>query len=209
MNRITLLAATATVSAVLLGGAAYFVLGGGGDNRFAQCDGGQVAGGEDLIGGPFELVDARLDQAVTETDVIDGMTLIYFGYTFCPDICPFDVSRNAEATEILEEGGINLTPVMITVDPQRDTVDVMANYADAMHPRMVGLTGSDEQVEVAKKAYRAYGARASGGSGEDYLVDHSTLSYLMHSEEGFLGFFRRDIGSQELADRIACFAEAI
>ncbi|MEM7613643.1 MAG: SCO family protein, partial [Pseudomonadota bacterium] len=173
----------------------------------AQCGGGDVAGGGDLIGGPFELIQAQDEQLVTETEVIDGLTLMYFGYTFCPDVCPFDVSRNAEAVEILEERGIEIKPVMVTVDPYRDTPEVLANFTDAMHPRMVGLTGSDEQVEVAKLAYRAYGAKAT--EGEDYLVDHSTLSYLMHPEEGFLGFFRRDIGSEDMADRIACFAEAV
>lgn len=209
MNRSILLVATGVVAAVIAGGGAYLVLGGG-ENRFAQCDGGQVAGDGTAIGGPFELV-AETGGTVTESEVIDGLTLIYFGYTFCPDVCPFDVARNAEAVEILDERGITVRPVMVSVDPTRDTPEVMADFTEAMHPRMLGLTGSDAQVDAAKLAYRAYGAVSAGQSveDEDYLVDHSTLSYLMHPQHGFLGFFRNDLGSEDMADRIACFAELV
>lgn len=209
MTRRHAMLATAAAAVILLvgGAAAMFVLKGG-DHRFAACEGSMVAGGSDLIGGPFTLT--RHDEVkVSETDVIDGLTLIYFGYTYCPDVCPVDVVRNADAIDLLDERGIEVKPVMITVDPARDTPEVLADYVFYMHPRMVGLTGTEEEVEVAKTAYRAYGARAEGGDDDYYTVDHSTMSYLMAPEEGLLTFFRRDEDAAELADRIACFAEAI
>ncbi len=209
MTRGTALIATGVMAALLAGSAAYVLLGRG-DTRFAQCDGGQVVGGGDAIGGPFTLV-AETGDEVTEAEVIEDLTLIYFGYTFCPDVCPFDVARNAEAVEILDERGIAIKPVMVSIDPTRDTPEVMADFTEAMHPRMLGLTGSEAQVEGAKTAYRVYGARAEGQAEDeqDYLVDHSTFSYLMHPTEGFLGFFRRDVSPEEMADRIACFSAAL
>ncbi len=187
--------------AIGLGGYFYLAPGAG---RFAPCESGAVAGGSAAIGGPFTLVNQD-GETVTENDVIDGLTLVYFGYTFCPDVCPFDMARNAEATDLLEARGITVKPVMITVDPARDTTEVIGGYVEAMHERAVGLTGSEAQVDAAKKAYRVYGARASDD--ENYLVDHSTFTYLMAPEHGMLTFFRRDTGAEAMADKVACYAQ--
>ena len=206
-RRIAMLATLAV--ALLLGGTAAFILLADRGGRFAACDGGSVAGGGDLIGGPFTLID-QTGQQVTDADVIDGLTLVYFGYTFCPDICPVDVARNADAVDLLDQRGVTVKPVMITVDPARDTPEVMADYAGYMHPRMVGLTGTDEQIEAAKTAYKVYGAKAAGQEDEEfYIVDHTTLTYLMHPEEGFLAFFRREMSAEQVADRVECFADAL
>ena len=122
-----------------------------------------MAGGSAQIGGPFELV-SETGETVTDADVIDKPTLIYFGYTFCPDVCPLDAARNAAAVDILEERGDMVKPVFISVDPARDTPEVLAEFTDYLHPRMVGLTGSPEQVRAASKAYRTYyQAQDSGG----------------------------------------------
>ncbi|WP_112321126.1 SCO family protein [Oceanibium sediminis] len=205
MTRTTLIAALSALLVLLLASAGWILLSNR-ESRFAQCEGGSVAGGSDLIGGPFTLV--RHDGVrVTDAEVIDELSLLYFGYTYCPDVCPFDVARNAEAVDILEERGIQVKPIFITVDPARDTPEVMADFISYMHPRMVGLTGSEAEVEAAKTAYRVYGARANDE--ENYLVDHSTLSYLMAPGEGLLGFFRRDLPAEEMAEDIACFAEAL
>ncbi|HSF63422.1 MAG TPA: SCO family protein [Paracoccaceae bacterium] len=171
---------------------------------FAQCRGGQVAGGS--IGGPFTLVD-EAGATVTDKDVIKGPTLIYFGYTFCPDVCPLDAARNAEAVDILEEMGVEVTPVFISVDPKRDTPEVMAEFTDYMHPRMLGLTGSEEQVKAASQAYRTY-YKVQDPTEEYYLVDHSTFTYFVLPEVGFVDFFKRESTPDEMAQRVACFVAA-
>ncbi len=193
--------------AVLLGTTAYFILSGQrGSDQFAQCRESTIAGGSAAIGGPFTLTRGD-GQRVTDADVIDGPTLIYFGFTYCPDVCPLDVSRNAAAVDLLEERGILVKPVMISVDPGRDTPEVIGEFASWMHPRMVGLTGSAEELSAAQQAYRVFASRR--GEGEDYLYDHSTFSYLMAPGHGLLEFFRRDVEPEELADRIACFTEKL
>merc|ERR1712065_100581 len=93
------------------------------DAPFAGCTGSQVAGD---IGGPFELVNSR-GETVTDKDVITGPTLVYFGYTFCPDVCPLDMSRTADAVDLLEEQGETVTPVFISIDPKRDTPEVVGD----------------------------------------------------------------------------------
>ncbi len=175
------------------------------DDQFAQCRAGQIAGGSDQIGGPFELVNAA-GETVTDADVLTAPSLIYFGYTFCPDVCPLDTARNAEAVDLLEENGKMVTPIFISVDPQRDTPEVVGDFAYNLHERMIGLTGSPEQVKAASKAYKTY-YKAHPGDDEFYLVDHSTFSYLVLPEHGFVEFFRRDIGAEQMADRIGCFVE--
>ena len=203
---IALIAGTALVALIAGTAAVIWLL--PREDRFAGCGGGAVAGGSETIGGPFTLVDQD-GRTVTDADVIQGPTLLYFGYTFCPDICPIDVARNAEATDLLDERGIEVTPVMITVDPERDTPHVMAEFTEFMHPRMIGLSGSPEQIEAAKKAYRVYGAKASGSEGDDYLVDHTTLTYLVAPDEGLLSFFRRDMPAEDMADAVACYADRL
>lgn len=171
---------------------------------FAQCQQGSVAGGD--IGGPFTLV-SETGETVTEADVITKPTLVYFGYTYCPDVCPLDASRNAEAVDILTSRGVESTPVFISIDPERDTPEVLAEFTDILHDDMLGLTGSPEQVKAASQAYRTFYRRQPGG-GEDYLVDHSTFTYLVLPEVGFVDFFRRDATPEQMADTVACYANA-
>jgi protein SCO1/2 len=174
------------------------------EDQFAQCSQGAVAGGD--IGGPFTLVSGE-GVEVTEQDVITEPSLVYFGFTYCPDVCPLDVARNAEAVDILEEMGVPATPVFISIDPERDTPQVVGEFADIMHPKMIGLTGSPEQVKAASQAYRTFYRKQPGG-GDDYLVDHSTFTYLVLPEHGFVDFFRRDVGPDQMAETVACYAEA-
>ena len=175
---------------------------GGADDVFAQCRGAAVAGD---IGGPFELIDGR-GRTVTDRDVITEPALIYFGYTYCPDVCPMDVDRNAIAVELLEEKGKRVTPVFITLDPERDTPEVVSDFADAMHPRMIGLTGSPEQVRAAAQAYRVFYKLHPPVDGE-YLVDHTTFSYLVMPEAGFVDFFRSELPPDQLAESLACYLD--
>jgi len=204
MVRFYAIAAAATLSVMVGGTFAYTALTGGRD-AFAQCRGGTVAGD---IGGPFTLVDDT-GATVTDADVITEPSILYFGYTFCPDICPFDTMRNAQAVDVLEGLGVSATPLFITIDPERDTPEVVGLFADNFHDKMIGLTGSAEQVAEASRAYRTYYRRVDeGGDDAFYLMDHSTFSYIVLPEIGFVDYVRREETPEELAERVACFAAA-
>ena len=181
------------------------ILRSGPDDQFAQCRSSQIAGGAGAIGGPFELINAS-GETVTDKEVITEPSLIYFGYTFCPDVCPLDMSRNAETVDVLAERGQSVTPVFISVDPDRDTPEVVGDFAFNLHEKMIGLTGSPEQVKAASKAYKTY-YKAHDKSDEYYLVDHSTFSYLVLPDHGFAEFFKRDETPDQMADKIGCFVE--
>ncbi len=204
MNRMIAIGAAVVAVAFVGGIGALTFLNPNKDDQFAQCRSGAVAGGD--LGGPFELINGA-GETVTEADVITEPTLIYFGYTYCPDVCPLDVDRNAQAVEMLEERGMSVTPVFITVDPKRDTPEIVGEFADAMHPKMIGLTGSETQVKVASQAYRTYYKAHPPVDGE-YLVDHSTFSYLMMPEVGFVEYFRREMTPDVMAEKIGCFVAA-
>ena len=209
MTRVISLAASVAVVAALA--AFYFLSGGsGGDDRFAQCRGGQVAGGSSQIGGSFTLV-SETGETVTDADVIDQPSLIYFGYTYCPDVCPLDASRNAAAVEILEDRGRMVKPVFISIDPERDTPETLDDFTANLHPRMVGLTGTPEQVKAASQAYRTFYQKQEPADGDEayYLVDHSTFTYLTLPGVGFVDFFRREVGPEQMADRVECFLDAM
>lgn len=207
----TRLIAIAAALAVVAGLGLTFALTmmGGEEDQFAQCRASSVAGGAAQIGGEFTLV-SETGETVTDKQVIDQPSLIYFGYTFCPDVCPLDNTRNAEAVDLLEEQGLMVKPVFISVDPNRDTPEVMAEYTDYVHPRLLGLTGSEEQVRAASKAYRTFFQAHQPTEGEEdfYLVDHSTMTYLTLPEHGFVEFFRRDATAEQIADRVQCFLDA-
>lgn len=192
------------VVAAFLGGSAWYVIANRAGDAFAQCRQGQIAGGE--IGGPFTLVNPA-GETVTDAEVITKPSLVYFGYTFCPDVCPFDMQRNVEAVDILDERGIDVNPVFISIDPDRDTPEALGDYAHNMHPKLIALTGSAEQVKTASQAYKTY-YRKQPGDDEFYLVDHSTFTYLMIPGTGFVDFFRREVTAEQMADSVACFVEA-
>jgi protein SCO1/2 len=199
---------SALVALVFLGGVWLATGGQESGDKYAQCRKTAVAGGAQ-IGGAFTLVDEN-GATVTDRDVIDQPSLVYFGYTFCPDVCPLDNARNAEAIEILESRGDIVKPVFISIDPQRDTPEILRDFTDNLHPRMVGLTGTPEQVKAASQAYRTYFKKQEPEEGDEqfYLVDHSTFTYLVFPDEGFIEFFKRDTTPQALADGVQCFLEA-
>lgn len=174
-----------------------------GADRYANCRKGRVAGGIE-VGGPFTLVDGT-GRTVTDAEVLTEPTLLYFGYTFCPDACPLDLSRNATAVDLLEERGLKVRPVFISLDPARDTPQVVRDYAAAMHPRMIGLTGTPEQVKSAAAAYRVYFKKREGDDPEFYLVDHTTFTYLVLPGEGVVDFFRSEDAPEQVAERVACY----
>jgi protein SCO1/2 len=185
----------------LVGGTAGYIYFSRSSDPYAQCRGGQVGGG--AIGGPFTLVD-QTGATVTDADVFTRPSLVYFGYTFCPDVCPLDNARNAEAVDILEEKGIEAVPVFISIDPARDTPEVLADFAANLHPRMIALTGTEEQVKAASLAYKTFYKKQESDD-EFYLVDHSTFTYLVLPGTGFVDFFRREVTADEMASRVSCF----
>jgi protein SCO1/2 len=205
MTRIYAIAALAVI-VLLTVGIWIATLGSTSDDTFAACRTARIAGGSDQIGGPFTLVDEN-GQTVTDKEVIDEPALLYFGYTYCPDICPYDAARNAEAVTLLEERGYSVKPVFISIDPERDTPEQLADFTSYLHPKMLGLTGTPEQVKAASKAYRTYYQKQEADD-EYYLVDHSTFTYLVLPEEGFVEFFRRETTAEQMAETTACFIDA-
>lgn len=206
MTRTYAILAACVAAAFLLGSYAWSILGKP-DDVFADCRDSQIAGGAAAIGGPFTLIDEN-GATVTDADIITKPTLLYFGYTFCPDVCPTDNARNAEAVDLLEARGYDVTPVFISIDPERDTPEVLKEFTDYMHPRMIGLTGSPEQVKAASTAYRTYYKKQDDGDPDYYLMDHSTFTYLVLPDHGFVEFFRRETTPEQMADTVACFADA-
>ncbi|MHA6265502.1 SCO family protein [Aliiroseovarius sp. CAU 1755] len=201
-------AATGAIAIAALLGATWYVTSGDGD-KFAQCRASAVGTGVASIGGPFELIDETGKQ-VTDTDVITKPTLLYFGYTFCPDVCPLDNARNAAALRLLQERGYDAQAVFISVDPERDTPEQLADFTSYMHDDMIGLTGTPEQVKAASQAYKTYYRKQEPEEGQEeyYLMDHSTFTYLVLPQTGFLEFFKRDETPEGMADRVGCFIDA-
>src|SRR5258707_5167673 len=150
------------------------------------------------IGGPFSLVDQD-GKVVTEADFKGQLTLVYFGYTFCPDACPTALGTITAALNRLGPDADKVTPLFITIDPERDTQQVMKEYAANFHPRLRALTGSLDQVTAAAHAYRVYFTKADGADPQHYLMDHSTIIYLMDRDGHYLAHF----GPQATPDDIA------
>ncbi len=152
-----------------------------------------------LIGGPFTLVDQH-GQKVTDQSFAGRFMLIYFGYTFCPDVCPLSLSNMVQAIALLDpDQAERVVPVFITVDPARDTVQQMAEYAPLFDPRLVALTGSADEIKQAAKAYRVYYSKVENGDSGDYLMDHSAFIYLMGPD----GRYRRHFGHDAAPEKIA------
>lgn len=154
-----------------------------------------------LFGGPFELVDHD-GRTVTERDFAGRHMLIYFGYTYCPDICPTDLGNLAVALDDIGPLTAKLQPLFITVDPDRDTKAVLRDYAGAFHPTLLGLTGTQEQISVAAKAYRVHRRvyRLEGAGPKEYLVDHSSLAYLMGPDGKFVTMFPHGTPPERIAE---------
>jgi len=154
---------------------------------------------EVTIGGPFTLSTPD-GTTVTDRTYRGKWLLVYFGYTFCPSSCPTTLLAVTTALEELGQDAAQVQPLFVTVDPQRDTPKVMRQYIESFDPRIVGLTGTPQQIAAAAQQYGAYYVRHSTGAGpDDYVVDHSTYLYLMDP----LGKFVRAFDSDTSGDRIA------
>jgi len=139
------------------------------------------------IGGPFVLVD-HTGKTRTDEDFRGKLLLIYFGYSYCPDVCPTDLQQISLAIKGLGTAGEAIQPLFITLDPERDTAAHLADYVPLFHPRLIGLTGSAEQIRRVALAYKVYYAKYPPGS-PDYVVDHSSFIYLIDENGKYIGFF--------------------
>ena len=154
------------------------------------------------IGGPFELVD-QAGQTRTERDFHGKLLLVYFGFTFCPDICPTDLQAIGLAMDRLGPDAVNVQPLFITLDPERDTSEHLAQYVPMFHPQLVGLTGRTPAIQKAAAAYRVYHRRVQYEKSEaDYTVDHSAFIYLMDRDGKYLGFFPPGTSADQIVGMI-------
>lgn len=205
-RKLLLIGSVAAISLLIAGGA--FLATRGGEDAFAQCAGGAVAGGMDGFGTDFTLT--RQDgQRVTAEQVFTKPSLLYFGYTSCPDVCPLDSARNAEAAALLAEQGKDVQTVFVTVDPRRDTPEVVADFTSLFPGGMIGLTGSEEEIAAVNKGWRNYYKANDAEDQEYYLVDHMTNTYLVLPGNRTVDFFSRDTAPEIMAERVGCFVDAL
>ena len=186
-NRV-LYATVGLMLAVLLAGAGGFLwlTGNGGNSPIS-------------IGGPFTLEDGGGKQ-VTDRDFRGKYMLVYFGYTYCPDVCPTTLTAVADAMDKLGPASSRIQPLFITVDPRRDTPPVVKQYAAAFGPSIEGLTGTPEEIAQVAKEYRVYYAEHRTGPGpNDYSMDHSSVLYLMSPDGVFVAPVRADQSGDEIA----------
>lgn len=158
----------------------------------------------DLFGGPFSLTDGQ-GNIVRDEDFRGRYMLVYFGYTFCPDICPTDLSRlSAAIDELPKDTASQIQVLFITVDPERDTPMLAGEFAQAFHPDFIGLSGSVDAVKQAVTAYRVHRAKVfiPGEPEEEYLISHSPNTYLMGPSGEFLTLFPHDSQSDVMAEVI-------
>ncbi|KAK0570170.1 Cu-binding protein [Tilletia horrida] len=163
--------------------------------------------GRPRIGGPFELIAAGPGGQgfrMTHQDLEGSFSLIYFGFTNCPDICPEELDKMGEVVDTVgREHGPIVQPIFVSCDPARDTVPAVSKYIADFHPRMIGLTGSYDAVKAACKAYRVYfSTPPSADPNSDYLVDHSIFFYLMDPEGRFVDAFGRASTAEEVSEKV-------
>jgi protein SCO1/2 len=165
---------------------------------------GRVVGVSEVqIGGPLDLVH-HTGRRFSDAELAGSYRLVYFGYTYCPDMCPLGLQTMAEALDRLPpEIASKIQPIFVSVDPERDTPAVLKEYVAAFHPRLIGLTGTVEEIEAVKKAWRVYARKSEEKRGEDYLVDHSTFTYLMGPDGRYLAHFGHGTTPEQMAERLA------
>jgi cytochrome oxidase Cu insertion factor (SCO1/SenC/PrrC family) len=153
------------------------------------------------IGGSFHLVD-QTGTPVTDATYRGRWRLMYFGYTFCPDLCPTALQTIAAALHKLGPMGRNVVPIFVSVDPARDTPAVLAKYVRLFGDRFVGLTGTPAEIAQVAHAFRVYYAAESATPGEPYAVDHSSFAYLMDPQGRLAALFNQDTSADDMAARI-------
>jgi protein SCO1/2 len=178
------------LAALLMAGTVYYVV---------KPTSFSTSTGTALVGGPFTLTDQD-GRKVTDKDFLGKYMLVFFGYTYCPDLCPTELQVMSAALDSLGTKADAIQPIFISFDPERDTPEVLKQYVSNFHPRLIGLTGTPQEVAAAAKAYRVYYAKVPNSSAPDtYLMDHSTITYLMDPQGKFLKHFSYSTDSAALA----------
>ncbi len=155
------------------------------------------------IGGPFELIDQD-GQTVTDEDFDGRYILVYFGYTYCPDLCATALTNVTKSINLLGDQGDQVTPVFITLDPERDNVEQLKMYAEFFHPRLIALTGTKDKIARVAEAYRVYFAKVEkqGGDPDDYIFDHTSIIYLMGPDGHYRAHFTEESTPEKMAERM-------
>jgi protein SCO1/2 len=168
------------------------------NRQMAEPGGSGVA----LVGGPFTLTDQD-GRKVSEKDFLGKHMLVFFGYTYCPDICPTELQVMTAALDELGPAAEKIQPVFVSVDPQRDTPEVLKSYVGNFGPRLIGLTGTPEEIAGIAKAYRVYYAKSGDQASPDsYLMDHSSIMYLMGPDGNFVKHFTYTTDAAKLAGEL-------
>ncbi len=154
------------------------------------------------VGGPFALTNG-VGKTVTPADFAGRHMLVYFGYTFCPDVCPTELGNIAVALDMLdEEDAERVTPIFITIDPERDTPEIVADYVQLFHERLVGLTGTRDQIDQVAQQYRIFFRKVEDPEHTYYLMDHSSFVYLMDDNGELVSMFAYGTEPESLAAAI-------
>ena len=154
------------------------------------------------IGGPFSLID-ETGAPVTEKTYRGRHMLIFFGFTYCPDVCPTELAKIAATLDLLGQDAQRLVPLFVSIDPERDTPEALAQYTELFHPAIVGLTGSEQQIAAVARAFRVYYNKVKTGPEPDaYTMDHSAFVYLMGPDGGFRQLFSPQATPEQMAAAI-------
>ena len=170
---------------------------GGADMPAPSAGGVQLPQGI-ALGGPFSLQDHN-GQRVTEGAFAGRLGLIYFGFTYCPDVCPTELGLMASALDLLGPDASRVLPVLITIDPARDTAAALADYVSRFHPALIGLTGTEEEIATAARAFRVYYRKIQPPGASDYLMDHSSFIYLVGPDGKVRQLFRPNTPPETIA----------
>lgn len=160
-------------------------------------------------GGPFELT-AHTGETVSSAEFRGRFMLIYFGYSFCPDVCPLDLQKMSVALYQLEQEGYDTSPVQpifITIDPERDTVEELAGFVPDFHPRLLALTGSLDEISAVARDFKVYFAKREQEGTDDYLMDHSALIFVMDPEGNYVRLFSSRDTPADIAQSLSSVLE--
>jgi len=183
--------------------AAIVGLGIGAALTFGLQDGGSTiaAPSSVAVGGPFRLVDQD-GKPRGDSDFRGQLMLIYFGYSYCPDACPTALQTMVNALDLVGPAQDQVAPIFVTIDPARDTPEHLKGYVPAFSPRLVGLTGDDKSITAAERAFRVYAKKSATGGATDYLMDHSSIIYLMGRDGKFVQHFTHETDAETIAAAI-------
>jgi cytochrome oxidase Cu insertion factor (SCO1/SenC/PrrC family) len=203
MRKLTL--ATVILAGFLLGGLLAVALVPGARERLLPSNVRSV--GQALVGGTFALID-HTGRRVTDRDFHGKFMLVFFGFTNCPDVCPTALQVMAAALDKLGPAAERITPVFISIDPERDTPAALALYVASFHPRLVGLTGSQAEVDAVAKAYRVYVKKVPDPkSTAGYTMDHSSIIYVMGPDGSYRTHFTHAVNPDTMADRLSALLQ--